>query len=137
MTVPDALLSMIGDAVLDVAVFDGRVPTEPPERYVVVYPDAGTLDALAVCGASDSATHRWQVTCVAPDRAMAGWLAEHVRDGTVDQKPTVDGWECGPVRHTYSMFPQRDEAVMERHVVYQVDQYRLLATRTGSESSSS
>lgn len=130
MTVPDTVLDMIGAAILDVAVYDGIVPTEPPDRYVVVYTDPGTLQELAVCNQSDSATFRWQTTCVAPDRQMAAWLAEHVRDGTVDMRPAVDGWSCGLVCHTYSQFPQRDETVMERPVVYQVDQYHLLATRT-------
>lgn len=137
MTVPDTVLGMIGAAVLDVSVFDGSVPTEPPERYAVFYPDIGTLDALTVCGTSDSAVFRFQVTSVAPDRAMAAWIAAHIRDDIVDARPSVDGWECGPIRHTYSMLPQRDESVMEHHVVYAVDQYALLTTRADSESSSS
>lgn len=136
MTVADAVIEMVGAAVLDVAVFDGAVPNTPPDRYVVVYADNGTLDALAACGESDSATYRWQITAVAADRQTSAWLADKVR-ATVDARPTVDGWECGPVQHTYSMFPQRDETVQERPVVYAVDQYSLLATRTGDESSSS
>jgi hypothetical protein len=136
VTVPDAVIELVGSAVLDVAVFDGIVPNTPPDRYVVVYADNGTLAALAACGESDSAMYRWQVTAVAPDRQMSAWLADKVR-ATVNTRPAVDGWECGPVEHTYSMFPQRDETVQERPVVYAVDQYSLLATRTGDESSSS
>ncbi len=129
MTIPDAIVTAVGAAVLDVAVFDGIVPTEPPNRYAVVYPDTGTLAALAVCGISDSVTVRWQVTSVAPDREMAAWIAITIRDTTVDTKPAVDGWVVGPIRHTFSQTPQRDEAVLDRPVVYQVDLYGLLATR--------
>lgn len=130
MTVPDAIVALVKAAVPGVAVFDGRVGDTPPDRYVVVYPDSGTVKAVAACGESDSATFRWQVTSVAPDRQMAAWLATEVRDGTVDTRPVVAGWVCGPVGHNYGQLPQRDEAVAERPVVYQVDLYDLLATRT-------
>jgi hypothetical protein len=112
-----------------IAVFDAIIPKNPPSRYLVVYMGSGTLDALAACGASNSATVRYQINAVAPDRAMAAWLAEKARDNTVDTKPTADGWSCGPVRHVYGLPPQRDETVAERPVVFLIDQYELLATR--------
>lgn len=143
MTVPDAVIAGIvaalpgaelwdGERELDpgdLVVFDGIVPPVPPRRYVVVYADPGTVAALAVCARSDSATFRWQTTSVAPDRAAAHWLSTAVRDGTVDTRPAAAGWSCGPVRHTFSQLPQRDEQVMERPAVYAVDQYALLASR--------
>lgn len=130
MTVPDEILALIAAAVPGVTVFDGRVGPTPDDRYVVVYPDPGTVKALAVCGQSDSATFRWQVTSVGPDRERAAWLAVAVRDATVDVRPVVAGWACGLVCHSYAQLPQHDEAVAERPVVYQVDLYDLLAART-------
>lgn len=129
MTVPDTVLATIAAAIPGVTVYDGLVGETPPVRYVVVYPDPGTLKALAVCGLSDAATFRWQVTSVAATRQQAAWLATEVRDATVDTRPAVAGWVCGQVCHNYAQLPQRDEAVAERPVVYQVDLYDLLATR--------
>lgn len=144
MTIPDAVIAAVadclpgaslwdGDSPVDVSallVFDGIVPPTPPTRYAVVYVDPGTLNALAVCGRSDDVTVRWQITSVAPDAQRARWIASHARDGIVDQRPSVDGWGCGLIRHTYAQPPQRDEAVVGRPAVYQVDLYELSATRS-------
>lgn len=113
----------------DLIVFDGIVPPEPPHRYAVVYADIGTLNALAVCSISDSAMFRWQVTSVGRDALEARWIAAQIRDGIVDTRPDPDGWACGLVRHNFAATPARDEQVMERPVVYLVDQYQLLASR--------
>lgn len=143
MTIPDTVIATLaanlpGAALwdgnspvneTDLLVFDGAVPPTPPLRYAVIYIDPGTLHALAVCGESDDVTVRWQITSVAPDAQQARWIAESSRDGIVDRRPTVDGWGCGLIRHTYSQTPQRDEAVPERRAVYQVDLYELSATR--------
>lgn len=130
MSLSTAILASIQAAVPGVAVFDGIVPDEPPDRYVVVYVDDGTVAALAVCARSDSATCRWQTTCVAPDREMAGWLATRIRDATVDSAPVAAGWVCGQVCHQFSERPSRDETVQEKPVVFKIDLYDLLATRT-------
>jgi hypothetical protein len=144
MSVPDAVLARIvagipggvlattdADQVFpadQVPVFDGIIPKTPPDRYVIVYIDIGTLHAVAACNQSDSAYVRWQTTTVAADGGQVRWLAEKVRD-TVDSTPTATGWVCGQIEHTYSQRPQRDETVAERPVVYQVDLYEVLATR--------
>lgn len=145
MTVPDAVVAAVVEALPDaflfvnhedtpfdaddIVVFDGMVPPVPPDRYVVVYADTGTLAALAVCGQSDSATFRWQTTSVASDAPRARWLAGRVKAGIVDTRLDVDDWACGPVRHNFESMPARDELVMERPVSYIVDQFALLATR--------
>lgn len=145
MTVPDAVLAQIVAAIPggvlattdtdqvfppeQVPVFDGLIPAVPPSRYVVVYIDIGTRQALAACGSSDSAYVRWQTTSVAADGQMARWVADKVCD-SVDTRPVATGWSCGPIQHVYSQRPQRDETVAERPVVYQVDQYEVLATRS-------
>lgn len=125
----------------DLLVFDSVVPPAPPTRYVVVYPDPGTRSPgpgqgeAAVCDESTSEITRWQVTCVAPDRQMAGWLAQRIRDQMVDTRIAVDGYSPGLVRHTFAQLPQRDEQVLERPVIFAVDQYRLLAERVPAVSS--
>lgn len=142
MTIPDAVLTAVTAALPGATlwngqpitanslwVFDGRVEPTPPERYAVVYVDNGTLTALAVCDESDSVTVRWQVTSVAPNRARAAWVADQIRDNTVDTTLTATGWVCGQIKHTYSQMPQRDEQVLERPVMFMVDLYELLATR--------
>lgn len=144
MSVPEAVLAAVvaslpGAALYDpqspitdpddVYVFDGLVPPEPPHRYAVVYADTGTLNALAVCSISDSATYRWQVTSVGRDALEARWIATRIKDGIVDQKLSATGWSCGQIEHNYGGFPARDEQVMDRPVVYLIDQYVLLASR--------
>lgn len=129
MSIPDAIIAAITAAVDPAKAYDGLVAEQPPERYVVVYPDAGTLAALAVCAVSDAVVHRWTVHSVAPDRAMAMWLSTAVRDALVDSRPVVDGWFCGLIRHTYSQPPVREETVMARPVINVMDTYRLDANR--------
>lgn len=126
---PDAVLAKIRAAVPDVTVYDGIIPAEPPARYVIVFIDDGTLSALAVCGRHDTATVRWQVQSIAPDRQAASWIAQKIRDTTVDTMPVADGWACGPIRHVFSERPGNDETVGERPVVFKPDLYDLLATR--------
>lgn len=135
--VPDVVYGLLVAAVPGVTVYDGRVPEEPGSRYGVFWPDIGTVRAITVCGVSDDVVFRWQVTSVAPDRQQAAWLAEKLRDSTVDVRPVVDGWVCGQIVHTYSQQPQHDETVMERPVVYMGDLYELRAQRVPAESSSS
>jgi hypothetical protein len=121
----------------DLVVFDGIVPPTPPRRYVAVYIDDGTRDdAESVAHQSTSVTHRWQTTCVAPDRQMAGWLAGRVKDALVDARPVAAGWSPGLIEHTFSQLPRPDELVLERPTVFAVDQFRLLAERIAEPAES-
>lgn len=119
----------------DLLVFDAIVPPQPPQRYVVVWPDDGTRttgpgrDQSPVCDVSSSELYRWQVTAVAPDRQMAAWLARRVKDHLTDARIEVEGLSSGLIRHVFSQQPQPDEKVLERPVVFVIDQYRLLAER--------
>lgn len=135
--VPDVVYGLLTAAAGDVTVYDGRVPEEPDARYAVFWPDIGTVRAAAVCGVSDDAVFRWQVTSVAPDRQQAAWLAERLRDAIVDARPIADGWVCGQIVHTYSQQPQHDETVMELPVVYMGDLYEVRAQRVPMGDSSS
>jgi len=144
-TVPDAAIQMIVNALpgaylwdystsdnppmADLVVFDSIVPPIPPLRYVVIYPDTGSLTALAVCQQSDTAAFRWQVTSVAPDGAQTRWLATRARDGIVDRRPVADGWTLGTIRHDGGRFLGRDEQVQERAAVVAVDRFHVLAAR--------
>lgn len=144
MSVPDAVLERIVAAIPggllastdtdqvfaanEIPVYDGIIPEAPPRRYVIVYIDIGTRQALSACGRNDSAYVRWQTTSVAPDGGQVRWVAEKVLN-SVDVTPMAAGWVCGPIQHTYSQRPQRDETVAERPAVYQIDQYEVLATK--------
>lgn len=144
MTVADTIIGLVVDSlpgaylweetgstppVGDLVVFDGIVPDTPPHRYVVVYVDDGTRRAENVAHESTGATFRWQTTSVAPDRPTTAWLSGKVKDGLLDVSPTVDGWSTGLIQHTFSQLPQRDEQVLERAVLFAVDQFSLLAER--------
>lgn len=136
---PDAYLwehtADLAPPVDDLVVFDGIVPPQPPHRYVAVYVDDGTRTTgpgatqRPVCDESSSEVERWQTTAVAPDRQMASWLARKVRDALIDVRVVAEGYSPGLIRHTFSQLPQRDEQVLERPVVFAVDQYQLLAER--------
>lgn len=136
---PDAYLwehtADLAPPVDDLVVFDGIVPPQPPRRYVAVYLDDGTRtpgpsrDERPVCDESTSEVGRWQTTSVAPDRLRTSWLARRVRDALVDVRVVAEGYSPGLVRHMFSQLPQRDEQVLERPVVFAVDQYQLLAER--------
>ena len=136
MSIGETILDMVRDAVPGVAVYDGRVPDQhetpgvPPARYVVVYVNDPHRVAEDVGHTSSGGAVHWQVSCVAPDRAMASWLATTIRDAIVDVRPAAAGWSCGLVEHSVSLRPRADEAVQERPAVLVVDQYELLVERT-------
>lgn len=139
MSVPGAILAMIRAAVPGVTVYDGRVPDSgdpeiPPERYVAVYADHGTrADPLGegrVDQEPTGAMFRWQTTCVAPDREMAGWLAGRVVTALAGKRPAAAGWHCGLIEHTFSQLPRPDELVKERPAVVVIDQFRVIAERS-------
>ncbi len=141
MTVPDAVLALIEAAAEPVPVFDSGVPDEDesaplPDRYAVIWPDDGTrgLDAedMRVATASTGERFRFQVSSVAPDRQMAAWIARRIRDAITDTVPVVEGYSCGPIVHTLSASPAREEQVLARRSVLIADRYELLADRLSS-----
>lgn len=134
--IPDAILALIEAAVPDVAVYDSGVPTgdssDPvPERYAVLWPDDGTrtLDPedMKVATQSTGEAYTWQVSSVAPTRQMASWIAKRIRDAITDETPAVEGYSCGPIRHTLSATPDRNEQVLAKRSVLMADRYELLA----------
>lgn len=158
MTVPDTVVGLVVEALApaggylwqqtgnavpadDLVVFDGLVPPTPPRRYIVTYIGDGvrspgpTFDDMAVSDEPSTEAFWWQTTAVAPDRAMASWIARTVRDYLVGRRITVDGHDPGLIRHTFTQLPQRDEQVLERPAVFAIDQYRLLSEQVDSSSS--
>jgi hypothetical protein len=134
VSVPAAILALIETAVDPVTVYDGRVPDGtasdvPPSRYVAAYIADPHRLAENVAHESSGGPVRWQVTCVAPDREMASWLASRVRDALLDQRPVAAGWDCGLIIHAGSQRPRPDEQVQERPVVLVTDQYEVLVER--------
>ena len=123
-----------GVLVYDNAVPDDGVEAQPPERYVVVWMPSPTRGTESVSAQSTDRLTRWQITCVAPTRGMAGWLSERVCDALVDQTPDVDGWSCGPVRHLMSYQPETQDLVLARQAVAVMDRFELLAHDLGESS---
>lgn len=141
VTVPDAVLVMIEAAVPGVAVFDSGVPDQDetvplPARYAVFWPDDGSRDMgpfdTRVATVSTGERFRFQVSSVAPDRQMAAWIARRIRDAITDAVPEVEGYTCGPIQHTLSASPAREEQVLAHRSVLMADRYELLADRLSS-----
>jgi hypothetical protein len=120
----------------DIGVFDVAVPGVPPSRYVVVYCDTGARSASAVDGASRDQTYSIQVTSAAslPNATSSAapqcrWLAEQVRDALTDWSPQVPGLQLGPLVHRTSRQPVVDESIVDRPLVFAVDQFTVHADR--------
>jgi hypothetical protein len=132
VTVNDALLALVAAAVPQVTVFDAGAPDEDgsepvPERYAVFWPDSGTPEKGQVSNQSRGRIYRWQVTAVAPDRGMAEWIATKIAAALEDQRPSIPGFSCGQIDHTFSLPVRRDEQVLSRRVIVAMDRYELLA----------
>jgi hypothetical protein len=111
-------------------VYDGIVPGVPTARYVCVYGATGTRTADAIDGASRSVQYDLQIQSVAVNGAQCRWLATQVRDALTDWVPAVDGQVSWGFQHQLSRRPVADESVADRHLMYAVDQFVLIATRT-------
>lgn len=120
----------------DVEVYDGEVTGIPPNRYVMLFIGEGLRSSSTVDGSSRDLSGDFQATTVASNPGSAGtvagmtrWLQKRVRDRFTDLKIQVDGLECGPIQHTLSQRPAVDESVADRHVVFAVDEFAVLADR--------
>ena len=135
MGVNDSILALIAAAVPQVTVFDSGAPDEDgsesiPARYAVFWPDTGTPEKDQVSNQSTGRTYRWQVTAVAPDRGMAEWIAITIAAAIEDQRPTIPGFSCGQIDHTFSLPARRDEQVLSRRAIVAMDRYELLVEQT-------
>lgn len=118
----------------DVTVYDGDVLPNPTNRYVVLYAGSGLRESSTVDGRHDDLTDEFSVTCVAgnpaatgPFTAMTRALQAKVRDHLAGLVLDVTGMTCGPIVHTFSRQPVKDESVQDRQVMYSVDEFTVQA----------
>lgn len=133
-TVPDVLPHMDAvQAALEAAtltVYVGGAPTSagwtPPDKYCVLYPDAGMAVRASL---ADDRTHfdsTMQVTCVGSDVERALWVASRVRQALAVPL-TVTGRSCWPAEDLGGPPVQRDDDVTPP-VYFVPVQYRICST---------
>jgi hypothetical protein len=132
MTLPDAVLALIQGLPDMVRVFDSGVPDEDestviPDRFAVYWPDSGAVENSSVGMDPTGDLFRFQVNAVAPDRGMADWIARTIRNGIVNVKPFVPGYQCGRIQHEFPLPAQIDEQVLSKRRVVLINRYTLLA----------
>ena len=116
-----ALLALLGTNV-NLTVIDGDVPTGQEPPYVVVYLVGAPKEGDNLNRRSDEAKPRAYIHSVGMTPAAARIVAGQVAFTIVDQRLTVAGWSCGPIRNELSNPPKRDEST-GAVVMDQVDTY--------------
>jgi hypothetical protein len=132
MTLADGVLALVRAPVPMVTVFDSGVPDQDesvtiPDRFAVYWPDTGTIENSQVSMDPTGELFRFQVNAVAPDRGMADWIARTIRDGIVNVKPRIPGYQCGRIQHEFALPAQIDEQVLSKRRVLLINRYTLLA----------
>ena len=143
-TIPAAILESVATlfptptvppAQNDVQVHDGEIRGIPANRYLLMGIGNELRSASSVDGVHRDYSGTFTVTSVAmnPDSHLAATylarnLARRVRDHFVGRKLAVDGLELGPIVHTFSQIPQKDDDITDRVVMFVVDEYAVLAT---------
>lgn len=119
------------DAVADLTVYDGHVPSEPAFPYAVVYADNGTRSEVSIGFASDQLSMLVQVTSVGATADAARIIADKVSTALLDITPTITGRICAPIRleDTRPAIEDRDVTIpgTGSHPIYGVDVYRLMS----------
>jgi hypothetical protein len=109
--------------------YDGEVPANPAARYSLVYfyvetPDGlQAPDAVNITGDSDVIDAWAYVHSVGVTPASARIQSGRVRAAVLNQRLTLAGRECFPIRWREGQPPQRDEDVPGDPVFDQVDVY--------------
>lgn len=121
-----AFLALLGsNANLTVVDGDVGVGQEPP--YIVVYTAGGPDEGDNLGRRSNEATVRAYCHSVGETAAAARIIAGQAAATIVDQRLTVAGWSCGPIKRELSNPPERDESTGVV-VMDQVDVYRWRMT---------
>lgn len=121
-----ALLALLGtNANLTVVDGDVGVGQEPP--YIVVYTAGGPDEGDNLGFTSNEATVRAYCHSVGETAAAARIVAGQAAATIIDQRLTVAGWSCGPIKRELSNPPERDESTGVV-VIDQVDVYRWRMT---------
>jgi hypothetical protein len=105
----------------------GQVPDEPDLPYAVLFMDTGIEGATKLCGDTDEAVHRFQVTSVGLTDDSAVIVADAARSLVLDVRPVVAGRVCGPIRKetTIPVRPDLDVNIPTQnlHPMFSVDTY--------------
>lgn len=116
-----ALLNLLGTNT-NLTVIDGDVPRGQVPPYVVVYLAGAPKEGNNLNRRSDEAKPRAYVHSVGMTAAAARIVAGQVASTIVDQRLTIAGWSCGPIRNELTNPPERDESTGVA-VMDQVDTY--------------
>lgn len=143
-TIPDAILAELASlhatpsvppAANDVQVHDGEVRGIPANRYYLAGIGNELRTSSTVDGVARDYSGTFTVTSVAmnpdsnaPVTFLARNLAKKARDRLVGLKLDVDGLEVGPLVHTFTQRPLKDDDITDRVVMFVVDEYAVLAT---------
>lgn len=117
---------------LSMTLYDGgQVPMEPSFPYAVLFMDTGFEDSTKLCGDSDRADFRFQVTSVGLTDESAVVVADAARALLLDIRPTVTGRKCGRIRREISIPVRPDKDVTlpdsDRHPMFGVDTYHFVS----------
>ena len=115
MTIQQHAAAIIGLLTADtmLTVYDGRVPDDAPNAYVLIYcDDADPEDAESrpLTGASGRQVTGAICHCVSGTQAGARVVADRVRTALLDVVPVVAGRVCAPIRREDGQPVQRDES---------------------------
>ena len=116
-----ALLALLG-ANANLTVIDGDVPTGQEPPYVVVYLVGAPKEGDNLNRRSDEARPRAYIHSVGMTPAAARIIAGQVASTIVDERLTIPGWSCGPIKNELSNPAERDEST-GTVVMDQVDTY--------------
>lgn len=108
-------------------VYDGAVPDQTQPPYAVAYIYVETPDATSMTGASDHIIARMYTHAVGSNAAAARAVAQRLRSGLLDARPTIAGRSVAPIQHEQSQPPERDDStgvvVMDQLDVWRLDTY--------------
>lgn len=105
----------------------GQVPNQPSFPYAVLYMDTSIEDGTKLCGDTDVATFRFQVTSVGLTDDSAVIVADATRTLVLDVRPAVAGRSCTRIHKETSIPVRADKDVTltdtNLHPMFAVDTY--------------
>lgn len=116
-----AFLTLLGTNT-NLTVIDGDVPVGQEPPYLVVYLVGAPKEGDNLNRRSNEAAPRAYLHSVGTTPAAARIVAGQAAATIVDQRLTVAGWSCGPIKNELSNPPERDESKGVT-VMDQVDTY--------------
>lgn len=116
-----ALLALL-ESNPNLTVIDGDVPVDQKPPYLVVYVSGAPREGDNLNRQSNEAAPRAYLHAVGMTAASARIVAGQAASTIVDERLTVAGWSCGPIKNELSNPPQRDTSTRVT-VMDQVDTY--------------